>query len=58
MGARQAIPDTSLFRYLNVRKEAMLSSMIKGTQSSLSDLLLFVLDREQGVPLDNVRTVS
>jgi Fic family protein len=41
-----------------VRKEAVLSSMIEGTQSSLSDLLLFELDREPGVPLDDVREVS
>jgi len=41
-----------------VRKEAVLSSMIEGTQSSLSDLLLFELDMEPGVPLDDVREVS
>jgi len=41
-----------------VRKEAVLSSMIEGTQSSLSDLLLFELDQEPGVPLDDVREVS
>ena len=32
--------------------------MIEGTQSSLSDLLLFELDMEPGVPLDDVREVS
>ncbi|MDD1649837.1 MAG: Fic family protein, partial [Methylococcaceae bacterium] len=32
--------------------------MIEGTQSSLSDLLLFELDQEPGVPLDDVREVS
>jgi Fic family protein len=41
-----------------VRKEAVLSSMIEGTQSSLSDLLLFELDQEPGVPLDDVQEVS
>lgn len=41
-----------------VRKKAVLSSMIEGTQSSLSDLLLFELDQELGVPLDDVREVS
>ena len=41
-----------------VRKEAVLSSMIEGTQSSLSDLLLFELDQEPGVPLGDVREVS
>ena len=35
------LPDTTLFLYTYVRKEAVLSSMIEGTQSSLTDLLLF-----------------
>ena len=52
------VPDTSLFLYMYVRKEAVLSSMIEGTQSSLSDLLLFELDQVPGVPLDDVREVS
>lgn len=52
------LPDASLFLYMYVRKEAVLSSMIEGTQSSLSDLLLFELDQEPGVPLDDVREVS
>ncbi|BBO58931.1 Fic family protein [Mycoavidus sp. B2-EB] len=52
------LPDTSLFLYMYVRKEAVLSSMIEGTQSSLSDLLLFELDQMPGVPLDDVREVS
>ena len=52
------LPDTALFLYMYVRKEAVLSSMIEGTQSSLSDLLLFELDQEPGVPLDDVREVN
>jgi Fic family protein len=52
------LPDTSLFLYMYVRKEAVLSSMIEGTQSSLSDLLLFEMDEEPGVPLDDVQEVS
>ena len=52
------LPDTSLFLYMYIRKEAVLSSMIEGTQSSLSDLLLFELDQEPGVPLHDVREVS
>ncbi len=52
------LPDTSLFIYMYVRKEAVLSSMIEGTRSSLSDLLLFELDQEPGVPLDDVREIS
>lgn len=52
------LPDTSLLLYMYVRKEAVLSSMIEGTQSSLSDLLLFELDEQPGVPLDDVVEVS
>jgi Fic family protein len=52
------LPDTSLLIYMYVRKEAVLSSMIEGTQSSLSDLLLFELDQKPGVSLDDVREVS
>jgi len=52
------LPDISLFLYMYVRKEAVLSSMIEGTQSSLPDLLLFELDMEPGVPMDDAREVS
>lgn len=52
------LPDTSLFLYMYIRKEAVLSSMIEGTQSSLSDLLLFELGEEPGVPIDDVQEVS
>ncbi len=52
------VPDTALFLYMYVRKEAVLSSMIEGTQSSLSDLLLFELDQNPGVPMDDVQEVS
>jgi Fic family protein len=52
------LPDTSLFLYMYIRKEAVLSSMIEGTQSSFSDLLLFELEQVPGVPLDDVREVS
>ncbi len=57
-GVSTLLPDIPLFLYMYVRKEAVLSSMIEGTQSSLSDLLLFELDQEPGVPLDDVREVS
>ncbi|MFQ6608107.1 MAG: Fic family protein [Fidelibacterota bacterium] len=52
------LPETSIFLCMYIRKEAVLSSMIEGTQSSLSDLLLFELDQEPGVPIDDVREVS
>jgi len=52
------VPDPSLFLYSYVRKEAVLSSQIEGTQSSLSDLMLFEIDEAPGVPLDDVTEVS
>lgn len=52
------LPDTSLFLYMYIRKEAVLSSQIEGTQSSLSDLLLFEMAASPGAPLDDVREVS
>ncbi len=52
------LPDTQLFLYSYVRREAVLSSQIEGTQSSLSDLLLFELDEAPGVPLGDVAEVS
>ena len=52
------LPDPDVFLYAYVRREAVLSSQIEGTQSSLSDLLLFELDEAPGVPLDDVAEVS
>lgn len=57
-GISALLPDTSLVLYAYVRKEAVLSSRIEGTQSSLSDLLLFELDEAPGVPLEDVVEVS
>jgi Fic family protein len=52
------LPDPQLFLYTYVRREAVLSSQIEGTQSSLSDLLLFELEELPGVPMDKVAEVS
>ena len=52
------LPDPYLFIYTYVRKEAVLSSQIEGTQSSLSDLLMFELEERPGVPVDDVTEVS
>ncbi len=52
------LPDVSLFLYAYVRKEAVLSSRIEGTRSSLSDLMLYELDEAPGAPLDDVEEVS
>jgi len=57
-GVSTLLPDKSLFLYAYVRKEAVLSSQIEGTQSSLSDLLLFEIDEAPGVPLEDVVEVS
>lgn len=57
-GVSTLLPDKSLFLYSYVRKEAVLSSQIEGTQSSLSDLLLFELDEASGVPFEDVLEVS
>ncbi len=57
-GLTTALPDPTLFLYSYVRKEAVLSSQIEGTQSSLSDLLLFEIEGVAGVPLDDVQEVS
>ena len=52
------LPDARLMLYFYVRKEAVLSSQIEGTQSSLSDLLLFEHEEVPGVPIDDVQEVS
>jgi Fic family protein len=57
-GLASALPNLSLFIYAYVRKEAVLSSQIEGTQSSLSDLLLFENGEAPGVPLNDVQEVS
>ena len=57
-GVASILPDTPLFLYMYVRKEALLSSQIEGTQSSLSELLLFESEDVPGFPLDDVQEVS
>lgn len=52
------LPEPGLFLYGYVRKEALLSSQIEGTQSSLSELLLFELEQAPGAPTDDVVEVS
>ena len=52
------LPDKSTFLYSYIRKEAVLSSQIEGTQSSIADLMLFEAEAAPGVPLDDVREVS
>jgi len=52
------LPETDIFLSMYVRKEAVLSSQIEGTQSSLSELLLFEIGGKPGVPVDDVKEVS
>jgi len=52
------LPNAALLLYSFVRKEAVLSSMIEGTQSSLADLMLFEIDEQPGVPVEDAREVS
>ena len=54
----KSIPNNSLFIYMHVRKEALLSSQIEGTQSSLSDLILFENHEKPEVSLHDVEEVS
>jgi len=57
-GVTLLLPNPDQFLYSYIRKEAVLSSQIEGTQSSLSDLLLFEHDVASGVPLEDVRETS
>lgn len=52
------LPNAALLLYSFVRKEAVLSSQIEGTQSSLSDLMLYEIDEQPGVPIEDAREVS
>ena len=57
-GLSSFLPYVSLFVYWYVRKEAVLSSQIEGTQSFLSDLLLYEQSETPGVPIEDVEEVS
>jgi len=54
----KTIPNVSLFAYMYVRKEAVFSSQIEGTQSSLSDLVLFEHQQTPRVEIEDVEEVS
>lgn len=57
-GMASQLPSPGLILYTYIRKEAVLSSQIEGTQSSLSDLLLHESKQAPGVPLSDVKEVS
>jgi Fic family protein len=57
-GVTILLPRQELFLYMYVRKEAVFSSQIEGTQSTLSDLLRFETEAGAGQPIDDIREVS
>lgn len=57
-GISSLLPDPAIFLYTYVRKEAVLSSQIEGTQSSLSDLLRHEVDGTPAALEDDVTEVS
>lgn len=57
-GITTLLPRQEFFLYMCVRKEAVLSSQIEGTQSTLTDLLRFETEAQAGQPIDDIREVS
>src|SRR5882724_2383982 len=57
-GITTLLPRQELFLYMYVRKEAVLSSQIEGTQSTLADLLRFETEAQTAQPIDDIREVS
>lgn len=57
-GITLLVPHKPLFLYMYVRKEAVLSSQIEGTQSTIADLLQFETEAAAGAPIDDIREVS
>ena len=57
-GISLLLPNKELFLYMYVRKEAVLSSQIEGTQSTLNDLLRYETEAAAGAPVDDIREVS
>ena len=57
-GIGRLLPGPEELLYSYIRKEAVLSSQIEGTQSSLADLLLHENNATTGVPVGDVSEVS
>ena len=57
-GMTKLLPNVRFLLYLFVRKEALVSSQIEGTQSSLADLLLFESAATPHVAVEDVEEVS
>jgi cell filamentation protein, protein adenylyltransferase len=56
-GAGRTLPNSHLFTRALVRREAVMSSRIEGTQATLSDLVLFEIERPVN-PLGDVQEVA
>lgn len=57
-GVVENAPDPNIINYMYIRKEAVLSSQIEGTQSTLDDLLRYESGGAIGTPIDDVTEVS
>jgi len=57
-GVVENAPDPNIINYMYIRKEAVLSSQIEGTQSTLDDLLRYESGSTPGTPIDDVTEVS
>jgi len=54
----EAVPEPFILNYMYIRKEAVLSSQIEGTQSTLDDLLRYESEQSKGISIDDVQEVS
>jgi len=57
-GISGILPEMSIFLYFYIRKEALMSAQIEGTQSSLSELLLFEENPGNKAPSEDIIEVS
>lgn len=58
VGSSEILPDPDLFVYMYVRREAVLSSQIEGTEASLVDLLEYEAQMEKAQRRIDVREIT